>query len=162
MYAVARAGGEVERKPVMVTIYGIDVIEVRLPDVELAVECGSGTYIRAIARDAGDALGVGGHLAALRRTHVGAHDVARAVSFDQLGDEDAVRAAMLSPADAVSHLARATVTADQRPALAHGRALTPSDDVPEGVPVAMLSEDGDLLAIGQRTGDRLQPRKVFA
>ena len=63
MYAVARRGGEVERTPVAVTIYAIRVLSVELPDVVFEVECGSGTYIRAIARDAGEALGVGGHLA---------------------------------------------------------------------------------------------------
>jgi tRNA pseudouridine55 synthase len=162
MYAIARRGGEVEREPVTVTILSIDLLDVRLPEVEFAVECGSGTYIRAIARDVGAELAVGGHLTALRRTHVGVHDVARAVTFDGLGDEDAVAAAMLTPAQAVSHLARASVPAEQRAALANGRALPASADVPEGEPVALLSEDGDLLAIAHRTGDQLRPRKVFA
>ena len=162
MYAVARRGGEVERKPVTVTIHSIDVTGVRLPDVEFAVECGSGTYIRAIARDVGEALGVGGHLTALRRTHVGAHDVARAVTFDRLGDEDAVAAATITPAEAVSHLASTVIPDDQRAALANGRALPVYGDVPVGEPIAMLAESGELLAIGERAGDLLKPRKVFA
>ncbi|HEU0078306.1 MAG TPA: tRNA pseudouridine(55) synthase TruB, partial [Longimicrobiaceae bacterium] len=62
MYAAARRGEEVVRTAVPVTIYAIRVIRIALPEVEFEVECGAGTYIRAIARDVGDALGVGGHL----------------------------------------------------------------------------------------------------
>ncbi|HET6764241.1 MAG TPA: tRNA pseudouridine(55) synthase TruB [Longimicrobiaceae bacterium] len=162
MYAVARRGGEVERKPVTVTIHSIDVVEIRLPEVEFAVSCGSGTYIRAIARDVGAALGVGGHLTTLRRTHVGEHDVARAVTFAELGDADAVARATLTPAEAVAHLPSTVVPADQRALLANGRALPIDGDLPSGVPVALLAESGELLAIGERTGDLLKPRKVFA
>src|SRR5206468_2681941 len=106
---VARQGGEVQRKPVAVSVYSIDVLEVRLPDVDFSVECGSGTYIRAIARDVGADLGVGGHLSALRRTHVGPHDVAHAVPLDRLDDADAVAAALLSPADAVAGMTSVVV-----------------------------------------------------
>src|SRR4051794_6711406 len=88
MYAAARRGETVERKPVAVTIHAIRVLGIDLPDVEFEVECGAGTYIRAIARDAGAALGVGGHLRALRRTRIGPHAVDRAVPLDALGDAD--------------------------------------------------------------------------
>src|SRR3954470_7378446 len=64
LYAAARRGETVERKPVAVTIHSIRVLGIDLPDVEFEVECGAGTYIRAIARDTGAALGVGGHLRA--------------------------------------------------------------------------------------------------
>jgi tRNA pseudouridine55 synthase len=162
MYAVARQGGEVERKPVAVSIYSIDVLDVRLPEVEFAVECGSGTYIRAIARDVGAGLGVGGHLAALRRTHVGPHDVSRAVPLDRLDDADAVAAALLSPAEAIAEMPRATVGDEARTAIGHGRPVQVSIDAAEDEPVALLSESGELLAIGQRVGGVVRPRKVFA
>ena len=61
----------VERTPVEVVIHSIEVRDVRLPEIDFDVECSSGTYIRAIARDAGEALGVGAHLTRLRRTRVG-------------------------------------------------------------------------------------------
>ena len=161
MYAVARRGGEVERKPVTVTVYSIDVLDVRLPDVDFAVECGSGTYIRAIARDVGASLGVGGHLTALRRTHVGPHDVARAVPLDRLDDAEAVSAALLSPADAVAGMASVVVGDAERTALRYGQAIRVSVDADEDEPVAILSADGELLAIGRRAGDVIRPRKVF-
>lgn len=162
MYAAARRGEEVERRPSRVTIYRIEVLDVRLPEVEFEVECGSGTYIRAIARDAGEALGVGGHLAELRRTRMGAHSVEGAVPLDALGDAERVVAAVLSPADAVSHLPRVEVDEAGAAALGHGRALPASADAPAGVPLALVGAGGALLAIAERTGDRVQPRKVLA
>lgn len=162
MYAVARRGGEVERTPSRVTIHRIDVREVRLPDVVFEVECGSGTYVRAIARDAGGALGAGGHLTALRRTAVGAHSVDRAVPLDALDDAERVRAAMLSPVEAVSHLPRVDATADEAAALGHGRPIPAPEDAPTGVPLAVVGPEGTLLAVGERRGGDVRPRKVFA
>ncbi|HEU4560303.1 MAG TPA: tRNA pseudouridine(55) synthase TruB [Longimicrobium sp.] len=161
MYAAARRGEAVERKPSTVTIHAIRLLGIDLPDVEFEVECGAGTYIRAIARDAGEALSVGGHLRTLRRTRVGPHTVDRAVPLDLLDDEARVAAAMLSPLDAVAHLPRAVVDEAGIAALRHGRAVPAAADVPAGRPVALASEDGTLLAIAERSGDLLQPRKVF-
>ncbi|HEX5727009.1 MAG TPA: tRNA pseudouridine(55) synthase TruB, partial [Longimicrobiaceae bacterium] len=120
-YAVARRGGEVERKPVRVQIHALRVLSVELPEVEFEVECGAGTYIRAIARDAGEALGVGAHLRALRRTRVGPHAVESAVPLDALGDGARVRAALLSPADALAHLPRVVLDEAGAGDVAHGR-----------------------------------------
>jgi tRNA pseudouridine55 synthase len=161
MYAAARRGEAVERKPVEVTVHAIRVLGVDLPDVEFEVECGAGTYIRAIARDAGAALGVGGHLRALRRTRVGPHAVDRAVPLDALGDGDRVGAAMLAPLEAVSHLPRVAVDEEGIAALRYGRAVLAPGDAPEQTPLALASADGELLAIGERRGDVVQPRKVF-
>ncbi|WP_420130234.1 tRNA pseudouridine(55) synthase TruB [Longimicrobium sp.] len=162
MYAVARRGGEVERTPVTVIIYGIRVLSVDLPDVVFEVECGSGTYIRAIARDAGEALGVGGHLRQLRRTRIGPHDVERAVPMDRLGEDELVRAAMLTAAEAVSHLPR--VVADERGEadLRHGRAVQAPEGFAADGAVAVVSTAGELLAVGEAAGGVVRPRKVFA
>lgn len=162
MYAAARRGEAVERRPVAVTVYAIRVLRVDLPDVDFEVECGAGTYIRAIARDVGAALGVGGHLRALRRTRVGAHAVDGAVPLDALGDAGRVRAALLSPLAAVAHLPRVDVDEAGIAALRHGRALPASDDAPAGTPLALASAEGELLAIGERIDNIIRPRKVFA
>jgi len=161
MYAAARRGEEVERTPVPVTIYAIRMLSCDLPDVEFEVECGAGTYIRAIARDVGDALGVGGHLRALRRTRSGPHAADRAVPVDALGDATRVAAAMLTPLEAVSHLAAVLVDDAGIAALRHGRAVPAAADAPEAGPVALASPDGELLAIGERDGGVVRPRKVF-
>jgi tRNA pseudouridine55 synthase len=161
MYAVARRGGEVERRPVTVTIHSIRVTRVELPDVDFEVVCGSGTYIRAIARDAGEALGAGGHLRALRRTAVGVHSVEDAVPLDALGDEERVRAALLTPLDALAGLPRVAVDEAGAAALGFGRTIPAPPGAPEGVPLALAGADGRLLAIGERAGDAVKPRKVF-
>ncbi|MFL5542397.1 MAG: tRNA pseudouridine(55) synthase TruB [Longimicrobiaceae bacterium] len=161
MYAAARRGEAVERKPVAVTVYAIRVLRMDLPDVEFEVECGAGTYIRAIARDVGAALGAGGHLRALRRTKVGPHAVDGAVPLDALGDAGRVRAALLSPLAAVSHLPRVTVDEAGIAALRHGRAVPAPGDAPEAAPLALASAEGELLAIGERFDNIIRPRKVF-
>jgi tRNA pseudouridine55 synthase len=83
-YKVARAGGQVEMKPRTVQVYALDVVGYEWPLVRVRVECGRGTYIRAIARDLGDALRVGGYLTELRRTFIGAFRVEDAVTLDRL------------------------------------------------------------------------------
>ncbi|HEX3930971.1 MAG TPA: tRNA pseudouridine(55) synthase TruB [Nocardioides sp.] len=83
-YARVRAGEEVRLEARRVTVHALDAVSVDLPTVELEVHCSSGTYIRAIARDLGAALGVGGHLTALRRTAVGPFDLDGAMTLEQL------------------------------------------------------------------------------
>jgi tRNA pseudouridine55 synthase len=162
MYAVARRGGRVEGRPARVTVYAIRVLSVFLPDVEFEVECGAGTYIRAIARDAGEALGVGAHLRALRRTRVGAHAVGDAVPMGELGDPARVAAAMIRPADAVGHLPRAVLDEAAIRDVGHGRAgRAPAGAPAEGM-VALVSPRGELLALAEGAGEWLRPRKVFA
>lgn len=161
MYAAARRGEEVERAAVPVTIHSIRVLRVDLPEVEFEVDCGSGTYIRAIARDAGEALGVGAHLTRLRRTRVGDFSVEDALPLDALGEAAAVDAAILSPARAVGHLASVEVDEAGVRAIGYGQGVPAPPDAPTGVPVALLSGPDRLVAIGERVGGRIQPRKVL-
>jgi tRNA pseudouridine55 synthase len=162
MYDVARRGGEVDLPPVAVTIYAIRVISIDLPDVVFEVECGSGTYIRAIARDVGAALSVGGHLRELRRTRIGPHDVARAVPMDRLAEAEFVADAMIAPADALAHLPRVVADARGEADVRHGRALPAPEDLRVTGPVAIVGADGGLLAVGESADGIVRPRKVFA
>jgi tRNA pseudouridine55 synthase len=162
MYDVARRGGDVDLPPVAVTIHSISVVSMDLPDVVFEVECGSGTYIRAIARDVGAALGAGGHLRELRRTRIGPHDVERAVTFDQLGDAARVAAAMIAPADALAHLPRVVADARGEADIRHGRTLPAPADLHVTGPVSIVSSSGDLLAVGESAEGFVRPRKVFA
>jgi tRNA pseudouridine55 synthase len=88
-----RAGEDVELAARPVVVGGFDVVGVRPEpalgalDLDVVVTCSSGTYIRALARDLGEALGVGGHLTALRRTRVGCFDLARARTLEQLAGD---------------------------------------------------------------------------
>jgi tRNA pseudouridine55 synthase len=159
MYALARAGRDVEPEPVSVHVARCRMTGFTLPDVDFEVECSSGTYIRSIARDVGADLGVGAHLIALRRTRVGVHDVGTALPLDALGDPAAVGRALLPPAAAVAHLPSAGLDAAQVAAVRHGKAI-PSP-LKAGT-IVLVSPEGELVAIGSGDGEWLRPRKVFA
>ena len=157
-YELARAGRAVELEPVEVTIHELAVLAVDGPTVGFRIRCSSGTYVRAVARDAGEALGVGAHLTALRRTAVGRFRVADAVEMDRLDEHDAVAAALLSPLQAVAHLPTVLVDADQVRRIRHGQALA-VDGLPEGL--VAVADDAGLVAIAEAGGGRVRPRKVL-
>ena len=150
-YALVRAGEEVALKPREVTVSRFEVKQVReasaegLPvlDADVEVDCSSGTYIRALARDLGRTLGCGGHLTALRRTRVGGFDLAL-VGLDEAGLAGDAAPVLLDLAE-VARRAFPVVEAsvDQARDIGHGRALDlalPAD------PTALLC-DGELLAL---------------
>jgi tRNA pseudouridine55 synthase len=83
-YDIARKGGEVQLQPRPVKIYAIDLLEYQWPLVKLKIDCGRGTYIRAIARDIGQMLNCGGYLTELTRTRVGNFTLDDAITLDQL------------------------------------------------------------------------------
>ena len=155
-YQRVRDGEEVELKARRVTIHELTVTEIRGPEVDISVRCSSGTYIRAIARDLGAALGVGGHLSALRRTAVGRFDLAQAHSLEELTNE-----LVLVP---IAEAARATfrcVELDE----------TQSTDVRFGRPIelalpgageyAMFAREGEFLALYEPTATGARPVAVF-
>ncbi|MCK5146017.1 tRNA pseudouridine(55) synthase TruB [bacterium] len=84
LYKLARKGLVVEREARQVEIYDIELIRVGLPELEIKVHCGKGTYIRSLARDLGDKIGCGGHLSSLVRTAIGDAKVENAWSMDNL------------------------------------------------------------------------------
>ena len=139
-YQRVREGEQVELQSRRVTIHALTVLEVSGPDVRISVRCSSGTYIRAIARDAGAGLGVGGHLTTLRRTAVGEFGLDRAHTLDELADEFA----MLPIAEA----ARSTFDAvdldeEQARDVRFGRALR----LPLSGLTAVFAPDGEFLAL---------------
>lgn len=162
MYAAARRGEAPEVQPVEVTVEGLRVTRFAPPEVDFEVSCGSGTYIRAIARDIGEALGVGAHLSRLRRTRVGAFSLDRAVPLDALSEEPRVREALLSPAAALAHLPSITLAEPEVAAVLHGRPVAAEPAAPDEEPLALLSPSHELIAIGARHGGTIRPRKVFA
>jgi tRNA pseudouridine55 synthase len=155
-YARVRAGEQVELKARPVTIHDLVVHDVALPEVRISVRCSSGTYIREIARDLGAALGVGGHLTALRRTAVGPFDLSVARTLDQLADHFAV----LPIADAArSTFPVVDLTDEQAAHVRFGRALDLT--VPADGPHAVFAPDGEFLALYEQSGTRARPVAVF-
>ncbi len=154
-HARVRAGEEVDLPPRRVTVHALEVTRVDLPSVEIDVRCSSGTYIRAIARDLGSALGVGGHLTALRRTAVGPFAVDDARTLDALADD----LALIPIADAARTCFPALdLSADDAAHVRVGRAL----DVPLDGLTALFAPDGEFLALYRAGEDgRGKPVAVF-
>ncbi len=160
MYERARRGEAVDLAPVPVSVQRAQVLGLELPEVEIEIDCSSGTYVRALARDLGERLGVGAHLATLRRTRIGSYDVGAAVPADALDEDARVRAAWLTPAQALGHLGHLPVSLAQAAELGHGGPITAPAELPEGEPV-VVTEGGALVAIAEVVGGMLRPRKVF-
>ena len=161
MYDVARRGGSVELDPVPVTISRLEITRFAPPAVDFEVECSTGTFIRAIARDVGVALGVGAHLTRLRRTRIGGWRVEDAVAADRLGERDAVLHALVPPADALRHFPTQVLDAADARAVRNGVEI-PARIEPTDGPVALVDPDGSLVAVGSHRGATIHPRKVFA
>jgi tRNA pseudouridine55 synthase len=145
-YARVRDGETVILAPRPVTIFSLEVSGLRraagVVDVDVHIRCSSGTYIRALARDAGACLGVGGHLTALRRTSVGPFTLAEARTLDQLAESFQV----VSVAEVAARCFPSHVVDDQRARdVAHGRPLEVDLAVPG--PVAVFDAGGAFLAL---------------
>jgi tRNA pseudouridine55 synthase len=161
-YALARAGESVELAARPVTVHELTVHDLRrgsssagteTVDVDISVRCSSGTYIRAIARDVGAALGVGGHLTALRRTAVGPYGLDVARTLEELGESFAV----LPIADA-ARVAFASYDLDERQAsdVRFGRRL----GLELSGLTAVFAPDGAFLALYEPTADASIARPV--
>ena len=156
-YARVRAGEQVALPPRPVVVSAFDVLARRGAELDVAVECSSGTYVRALARDLGAALGVGGHLTALRRTRVGPFTLAHARTLAQVEADPGLSL----PLDDAAALAFPRRDADPAEAvdLAHGRPLRPAGT--EGVQ-AVFAPDGHVLALVRDRDGRARPVVVLA
>ena len=156
-YAKVRAGEDVTLSARAVTIAAFEVLDIRRSetsvDVDVRVECSSGTYIRALARDLGAGLGVGGHLTALRRTRIGAFGIDEARTLDALAEASddtaaTVEGALLPPAAAAERfLPVAHLTSDEAVDLGHGKAVPPRELPTSSGPLAAVAPDGRLVGI---------------
>jgi len=177
-YKLTRAGAapELAARPVTVHEFAIagSRIEGDFLDVDATIRCSSGTYIRALARDLGRALGTGGHLTVLRRTSVGPYTIAQARTLDLLSER-----LVLTPLAeaAAAAFPRVDLTEDDSRRLAHG-ARIPAPAPPEApapaapaarpthaadeTPLAAFAPDGTLVALVTPDSGRLRPLAVFA
>lgn len=155
-YDRVRAGEDVVLAARDVVVSRFDVVARReregILDLDVIVDCSSGTYIRALARDLGAGLGVGGHLTALRRTRVGPFDVADAVGIDDLAS-----AAPLTPAEAAGRiLPPLSVSRIEARDLRHGKRLEGQASRLEDALAAAIDEEGQLVGIVERRGADLK------
>lgn len=147
-YARARAGETVELKSRTVTISNFQLEGVQRSreniDIDVRVACSSGTYIRALARDIGASLGVGGHLTCLRRTRIGPFTVSDASELDGLVVADS----MIAPAHAARTLFPVAILDDERArALGHGQRIDSRDLPVVDGPIAALTEQDRLIGL---------------
>ena len=151
LHELAREGKEVDRPERTVTVSRLDVLRVALPDIELDLDCTSGTYVRVLAADLGAALGCGAHLLSLRRTRVGPFHVADAVPPDRI---DASR--LIPPVAAVAHLPGREVTAPEADGVSHGRPVSW-----EGKGLVRLVREGKMCAIAEGDGRMAKVKRGF-
>jgi tRNA pseudouridine55 synthase len=160
-HARVRAGEVFELPARIVTISNLEILEIRRVEnrieVDIDVTCSAGTFIRAIARDCGSALGVGGHLNKLRRTRVAGFGLDRTVSIAVLKAQDFTPLSMADVARAT--FAVRTVSADEATELSFGRALVAntSEDI-----TAAISPADEVLALLQNKEGKALPIAVFA
>jgi tRNA pseudouridine55 synthase len=160
-YALSRRGDEVKLEPVTVHVRAAELQELAGEEARVRFVCSRGTYIRALARDLGRALGSGAHLVALRRTRSGAAALERAVTLDSLTPERLAQA--LTPmVEVLDNWPRITVDQGEVTDLRQGRAV----NQPRGVPliegrVRVCDRSNDLVALAAAEGARLKPFCVF-
>ncbi len=148
-YTLVRDGETVELTARTVTISALELLGATRGsghlDLDVRVECSSGTYIRAIARDLGAALGIGGHLTALRRTRIGPFEITEASKLDSMD----VAAALVSPATAASRLfATWSLSASEALDLSQGKRVPSTGD--DAGPIAAIAPDGSLVGLVRR------------
>jgi len=173
-YSLAREGTAVALEPAVVTVHSMEITDWNLPSVVLDLWVSTGTYVRALARDLGRALGCGGHLAALRRTQIGPFEDGEGTSATELeswADSTAAPANLMSPLQALRWLPYRSLDSSEAGDVSHGRAVpegTVADPIlqdyplfdPNSFPIALTFED-ELIAVAERKAGCLQPIKVL-
>ena len=156
-YAKVRGGDEVKLAARPVTVSRFDVLEIRRDgsfiDLDVIIDCSSGTYIRALARDLGESFGVGGHLIALRRTRIGSYRIEDAKTLEDALDVTSMEVAARSQFDCLD------LDEQQCTDLIHGKRLKAGEKLSE--PVAAFTPSGRLIAMLTRSGSQYKSLVVF-
>ena len=153
-YRLARRGEVAEPAEVAVMVHVVEWLSWTPPELEFRITVSAGTYIRAVARDLGAALGVGGHLRALRREAIGALRVDEAVPLDAVRPES-----VRPPAAVLGHLPAVALDQAARLHAVHGRRVP--DEAGEPGDLARLMAGDELVAVGRREQDGWQPVVVL-
>lgn len=155
-YRRARRGEALVLAARRVEVTELELAELALPDVRFRATVSGGTYLRSVARDVGEALGCGAHLAALTRTGVGPFRLDEAIDPAVVTPRD-----LRDPAVLVADLPRRELDEAGRAAVLHGRTVPAGNEARETGKVALFS-GGALIAVAERVGDLLKPRVVVA
>ena len=178
LYKAAREGREVKREPAAITIHSIELIDPEpmksrpnddgTMDVNVRVLCSSGTYVRTLANDVGERLGVGAHLGELRRTAVGHYKIEQALTLEELeamSRDEVIDRALIGPSAMLSHLPAITLDREGVSRVMTGRALESRPRCVEGEApfMRLCDETGGLIAVGvyDEEAQLLRPRVVL-
>jgi tRNA pseudouridine55 synthase len=156
-YDRVRAGEDVDLAPRRVRVSELRLLQRRGAELDVHVDCSTGTYVRALARDLGRALGVGAHLTALRRTRVGAFALEAARTLDELAED--LHVLPLAAAVAAT-FPRWDAGSEEVRRLALGQRLAPTG-LPPG-PVGVFGPDGDVVALVEERDGAVRPTVVFS
>lgn len=167
LYELARRGENIERKPIEVKIKELELLPAQDENFELCairVVCSAGTYIRTLAEDIGKKLGIGAHLASLRRTRVGTRTLNQSLTLDQL--QNLTLAGNLSncliPMSEALSMPEVIVDAQARQFIAHGRALESPENLPSNTLVKIIFAQTLIAIASYDAGSQtLQPRIVL-
>ncbi|MGP8160447.1 MAG: tRNA pseudouridine(55) synthase TruB [Candidatus Dormibacteria bacterium] len=167
LYELARRGEEVERQPRLALIVSAELVAFRpgrVAEADLEVECGKGAFMRVLASDLGDALGVGGLLSWLERTRYGPLDIADAHTVEELRELEDPTTALLPPEVAVSFLPQVYLGPPAVTLVRNGQAVflpRVEGGLPQGE-IRAHAATGELIAVGELTGFRFRPTKVLS
>ncbi|HYM83121.1 MAG TPA: tRNA pseudouridine(55) synthase TruB [Candidatus Dormibacteraeota bacterium] len=170
-YALARAGAKPQPRPRTVSVARLDLVEWDGSDPErpiavVEVACSAGTYVRAIARDLGAALGSGAYLGALTRTRSGAFTLEETVRVDDVraaatAGPEALQALVRRVDAGLESMASAELTSDEVSHVVRGQAVRPAASTVVDGPVRLLGPDGRIIGIGAWSKGRLGPEKIL-
>ncbi|MBK8465960.1 MAG: tRNA pseudouridine(55) synthase TruB [Chloracidobacterium sp.] len=167
LYEHARKGEVIERKPVAVTIHKLEIIDsaLRIPhSAFIRVVCSAGTYIRTLAEDIGRQVGIGAHLAELRRTRAGKFTIEQSLTLDELERLDEPASALIAMTEAVSHLQTIVLPDDRVDKTKNGLATrATATEFKDGESIQMQDANGNLIAIGfyNEVENVVQPKVVL-
>jgi tRNA pseudouridine55 synthase len=167
LYQLAREGIEVERAPRRITLHALEALAIEGDEIELAVHCSKGTYVRTLAEDIGAALGCGAHVIGLRRTGVGPYTEAGMLTLDALRDQAEAEGAqaldrhLLPIVSALAHWPQVRLSADAAYYLRQGQAVV-VPRAPTSGWLCLFADDGAFIGVGQVQDDgRVAPRRLF-
>lgn len=164
LYKKARRGERVDVSPREVVIHAIDIDHLTDTDIALTIRCEKGTYIRSLARDIAVRLGTVGHVTVLRRTATSGFQLADALSFEQLKQPDIDLSKHLLPlSKGAAHLLHIELSEADERAIRFGQSIpfADSEALAPSQTAALMSEDGELVALAEHRGDGLKPFRVF-
>ncbi len=160
MYEYARAGESVDKKPRPITIHEIILQKYEYPILDISVMCSTGTYIRSIARDIGEALGTGAYCSKLSRTAIGPFEIKNAFLPEDL--PKVIHRAIIPMEQLVSHIPSIICSDDIVAKYKQGKAGECDSKTPINAPIALLDQNKKLFGIGiTEDGKAIQPKKIF-